>query len=75
MNPKTVHDIYLEALVMQRQGLSARKIAIRMGSLGAECGLAPIRTIGVGDQIDQHFERTDETIWSDGCDWHYSSRA
>jgi hypothetical protein len=29
MNPKTVHDIYLEALVMQRQGLSARKIAIR----------------------------------------------
>jgi hypothetical protein len=30
MNPKTVHDIYLEALVMQRQGLGARKIAIRM---------------------------------------------
>ena len=26
-------------------------------------------------QIDQHFERTGETIWSDGYDWHYSSHA
>jgi hypothetical protein len=55
--------------------MSARKIAIRMGTVGAENGLAPIRTIGVGDQIDQHFERTGETIWSDGYDWHYSSHA
>jgi hypothetical protein len=74
MNSKTVHDIYLEAQAMQREGVSARKIAIRMGTLGAENGLAPIMTIGVGDQIDQHFERTGETIWSDGYDWHYSSR-
>ena len=70
MNSKTVHDIYLEALTMQRKGMSARKIAIRMGILGAENWLAPIRTIGVGDQIVQHFERTGETIWSDGDDWH-----
>jgi hypothetical protein len=75
MNSKTVHDIYLEARAMQREGMSARKIAIRMGTLGAENGLAPIRTIGVGDQIDQHFERTGETIWSDGYDWHYSRAA
>ena len=69
MNSKTVHDIYLEAQAMQREGMSARKIAIHMGTLGAENGLAPIRTIGVGDQINQHFERTGETIWSDGYDW------
>jgi hypothetical protein len=75
MNSKTVHDIYLEAQAMQREGMSARKIAIYMGTLGAENGLAPIRTIGVGDQINQHFERTGETIWSDGYDWHYSSHA
>jgi hypothetical protein len=75
MNSKTVHDIYLEAQAMQREGMSVRRIAIRMSILGGESGLAPIRTIGVGDQIDQHFERTGETIWSDGYDWHYSSRA
>ena len=45
-----------------REGMSARKIAIRVGTLGAENGHAPIRIIGVGDQIDQHFERTGETI-------------
>ena len=38
MNSKTVHDIYLEAQAMQRAGMSARKIAVHMGTLGAETG-------------------------------------
>jgi hypothetical protein len=41
MNSKTVHDIYLEARAMQREGMSARKIAIRMGTVGAENGACP----------------------------------
>ena len=75
MNSKNVYDIYREALAMQREGMSARKIAIRTGTLGAENGLTPIRIIGAGDQIEQHFERTGETIWSDGHGWHYSNQA
>ena len=40
MNPKTVHDIYLEARAMQR-GTSARKIAILMGTLGSRKRACP----------------------------------
>ena len=43
MNSKTVHDIYLEARAMQREGMSARKIVIRMGTLGAHAA-ASFRT-------------------------------
>ena len=39
MNSKTVHDIYLEARAMQREGMSARKIAVRTGPSEPKTGL------------------------------------
>jgi hypothetical protein len=48
MNSKTVHDIYLEARAMQREGMSHRKIAIRMGTLGAE-------NVRIPEQVGQAF--------------------
>ena len=55
MNSKTVPCDLPRSPSHAARGHERRKIAIRMGTLGAENGLTPIRTIGVGDKIDQHF--------------------
>ena len=75
MNSKTVHDIYLEARAMQREGMSARKIAIRMGTVGGRKRARPIRLLASATRSISTSSAPAQTIRSDGYDWHYSSRA
>jgi hypothetical protein len=72
---KTVHDIFAEALALQRQGLTPRQVADRIHEMGRDNGFAKIDEYGSVSRgtIELVFP-VEATIYFDGTEWHYLRR-
>jgi hypothetical protein len=68
---KTVHNIFVEALALQKQGLTPRQVADKLLDLGHAAGFK-IEEYGsrARGSIELVFP-VEATIYFDGTDWHY----
>jgi hypothetical protein len=73
---KTVHELYLEAVALQKQGIRPMEIKERLIDLGHDNGFSTIndRGSGGGGQptvIELEFFTGGEVIYFDGAEWHH----
>lgn len=67
---KSVRDIFVEVLVMKRDGVPPHEIGRRMVAIGQDSGFQTIREIGGPDLREYEFP-TGDVILFDGSDWHH----
>lgn len=66
----TVHDIYLAARTMQRQGVRLREIVERLLDMGHDAGFFRINERG-GPNVAELTFTDGEVIYFDGKEWHH----
>ena len=71
----TIRDLYVEALALKREGLSAFDVAQRLKAEGYEAGYTTI-DVRVPEASGQHVEVSFEgygRIWFDGAEWSWKT--
>jgi orotate phosphoribosyltransferase-like protein len=71
----TIRDLYVEALALKQEGLSAFEVAHRLKAEGYEAGYTTIDVL-VAEASGQHIEVSFEgygRIWFDGAEWSWKT--